>query len=61
MAAQLYFSVFDLTFKQQREAFRFTKRSRHPPRDRINCLLSFLYALLRHDCVAALTSVGWRW
>ncbi len=58
MAAQLYFSVFSLTFKQQREAFRFTTRTRHPPRDRINCLLSFIYALLRHDCVAALTSVG---
>jgi CRISPR-associated protein Cas1 len=58
MAAQLYFSVFDLAFKQQREAFRFTTRTRRPPRDRVNCLLSFLYALLRHDCVAALTSVG---
>ena len=29
-----------------------------PPRDRINCLLSFLYALVRHDCVAALTAAG---
>lgn len=58
MAAQLYFSVFDLMFKQQREAFRFTARTRRPPRDRINCLLSFLYGMLRHDCVAALTSIG---
>jgi CRISPR-associated protein Cas1 len=58
LAAQLYFSVFSLAFKQQREAFRFTTRSRRPPRDPINCLLSFIYALLRHDCVAALTSVG---
>jgi CRISP-associated protein Cas1 len=58
MAAQLYFSVFSLTVKHKRETFRFTTRTRHPPRDRINCLLSFIYALLRHDCVAALTSVG---
>ena len=58
MAAQLYFSVLNLTLKQQREAFQFTSRSRRPPRDCMNCLLSFLYALLRHDCVAALTSVG---
>ena len=58
MAAQLYFSVFSLMLKQQREEFRFTTRSRHPARDRVNCLLSFLYALLRHDCVAALTSAG---
>jgi len=58
MAAQLYFSVFTLTLKQQREAFAFSSRSRRPPRDRVNCLLSFLYALVRHDCVAALTSAG---
>jgi CRISPR-associated protein Cas1 len=58
MASQRYFSVFSLLLKQQREAFTFTTRSRRPPRDRINCLLSFTYALVRHDCVAALTSVG---
>lgn len=58
MASQQYFSVFALLLKQQREAFAFTTRTRRPPRDRINCLLSFLYALVRHDCVAALTSIG---
>src|SRR5881628_1951643 len=58
MASQLYFSVLSLTLKQQREDFAFSGRSRRPPRDRINCLLSFLYALIRHDCVAALTSIG---
>lgn len=58
MAAQTYFSVFTLMLKQQRAEFSFLGRSRRPPRDRINCLLSFLYALLRHDCVAALTTVG---
>lgn len=58
MAAQLYFSVFDLMLKKQRDDFRFNKRTRRPPRDRINCLLSFLYALVRHDCIAALTSSG---
>ena len=58
MAAQLYFSVFDLMLRKHRDDFRFTHRSRRPPRDRINCLLSFLYALVRHDCIAALTSLG---
>jgi CRISPR-associated protein Cas1 len=58
LAAQEYFSVFTLLLKQQRETFAFRTRSRRPPRDRINCLLSFLYALVRHDCVAALTSIG---
>jgi CRISPR-associated protein Cas1 len=58
MGAVTYFGVFSLLLKQQREDFGFAGRSRRPPRDRINCLLSFLYALVRHDCIAALTSVG---
>ena len=57
-AATIYFAVFDRLFKQQRQDFAWTARSRRPPLDRINCLLSFLYALLRHDCMSALTSVG---
>jgi CRISPR-associated protein Cas1 len=58
LAAQQYFSAFTCTLKQQRETFQFIKRSRRPPRDRINCLLSFLYALVQHDCVTALTAAG---
>ena len=58
MAGQQYFGVFRLLLKQQRDDFAFGLRSRRPPRDRINCLLSFLYALVRHDCVAALTAAG---
>jgi CRISPR-associated protein Cas1 len=53
-----YFSVFSLMLKQQRGDFAFTGRNRRPPRDRINCLLSFLYALVRHDCIASLTAAG---
>ena len=58
MGSATYFGVFSLLLKQQREDFGFAARTRRPPRDRINCLLSFLYALVRHDCIAALTSVG---
>lgn len=58
MGSATYFGVFTGLLKQQRDAFAFTTRSRRPPRDRINCLLSFLYALVRHDCVAALTATG---
>ena len=58
MAAVTYFGVFGLLLKQQRDHFTFATRSRRPPRDRINCMLSFLYALVRHDCIAALTSIG---
>lgn len=58
VAAQVYFASFTLLLRQQRETFAFTARTRRPPRDRVNCLLSFVYALLRHDCVAALTASG---
>jgi CRISP-associated protein Cas1 len=58
MGGATYFGVFTLLLKQQRDEFEFTLRSRRPPRDRVNCLLSFLYALVRHDCIAALTSAG---
>ena len=58
LGARIYFSVFQYMLKQQREDFRFVARMRRPPRDRINCLLSFTYALVRHDCLAALTSAG---
>lgn len=57
-AAAVYFQVFDLHLKQQREEFSFRERSRRPPRDPINCLLSFLYALLLHDAIAALSATG---
>jgi len=58
LAGQQYFSVFRFFLKQQRDDFEFTVRTRRPPRDRINCILSFLYAMVRHDCIAALTTVG---
>lgn len=58
LGAKVYFSVFQFMFKQQREDFRFTVRTRRPPLDRVNCLLSFIYALVRHDCLAALTTAG---
>lgn len=58
-AASVYFGVFSLHFRPGvREGFRFKTRTRRPPLDPINCLLSFLYALLRHDCIAALTATG---
>ncbi|MCY4444633.1 MAG: CRISPR-associated endonuclease Cas1 [Proteobacteria bacterium] len=58
MAAKTYFQVFSNMMKQQREYFLFTTRSRRPPLDRINCLLSFLYALTRSDCLTALSVAG---
>lgn len=57
-AARAYFEVFDRVLTQQREDFAFTGRSRRPPLDRINALLSFCYTLLLHDVASALESVG---
>lgn len=58
-AAALHFEVFSLHLRPAlRTSFPFDGRSRRPPRDAINAVLSFLYALLRHDCVSALTAVG---
>lgn len=57
-SAACYFSAFDSLITQQKEAFEFTVRSRRPPRDRVNALMSFLYALLTKDCVSAAEGVG---
>jgi CRISPR-associated protein Cas1 len=57
-AAACYFSVFGELITSPSEDFAFRLRSRRPPRDRVNALISFLYALLAHDCVSALESVG---
>jgi CRISPR-associated protein Cas1 len=38
--------------------FDFTKRNRRPPRDPVNALLSFVYAMLLKDLVATLVGVG---
>ncbi len=54
----MHFSVFDHMIAGDREAFHFDGRSRRPPLDRVNALLSFVYALLRHDIESALESVG---
>jgi CRISPR-associated protein Cas1 len=58
MAGQVYFSVFDHMIVGDKEAFRFGGRSRRPPLDSVNALLSFVYALLRHDIESALEAVG---
>jgi CRISPR-associated protein Cas1 len=57
-AGLVYFSVFDHLLRGDRSAFRFTQRSRRPPLDPVNTLLSFVYAVLAHDCRSALETVG---
>ncbi|NLJ86775.1 MAG: type I-C CRISPR-associated endonuclease Cas1 [Firmicutes bacterium] len=56
--ARRYYAVFDHLIRSQEPAFAFTKRSRRPPLNRVNALLSFLYSMLAHDCSSALETVG---
>lgn len=63
LAGQVYFGAFDDMIVRDRtgaeaDAFRFQGRTRRPPLDRVNALLSFVYALLRHDIESALETVG---
>lgn len=57
-AANLYFGVFDHLIRSPDAALRWTGRSRRPPLDPVNALLSFLYTLLSHDCRSACEAVG---
>jgi CRISPR-associated protein Cas1 len=57
-ASALYFECFGSMLTVPPDEFSFRLRSRRPPRDRVNALLSFLYALLSADCVAACEGVG---
>ncbi len=57
-AAKSYFDVFDHLIVAQKDDFFFQGRSRRPPLDNMNSLLSFLYTLLTHDVVSSLEAVG---
>ena len=57
-AAGVYFEVFDKLIVAQKQDFYMRGRSRRPPRDNTNALLSFLYTLLRVDVQSALEVVG---
>ncbi|MCY4616187.1 MAG: type I-C CRISPR-associated endonuclease Cas1c [Chloroflexi bacterium] len=58
IAARTYFGAFGRMVRGDRAAFTPEGRTRRPPRDRANALLSFCYALLRGECEAALEGVG---
>ena len=58
VGAAAYFGVFDHMLLNRKGDFFFRGRSRRPPLDRVNAMLSFAYSLLAHDCASALESVG---
>ncbi|MCM1983967.1 type I-MYXAN CRISPR-associated endonuclease Cas4/Cas1 [Lyngbya confervoides] len=57
LAAQ-YFGAFDGLLRTEVPALRFSQRNRRPPKDRVNALLSFGYALLLKDVMNAVLAVG---
>lgn len=58
LAAKAYFDVFPQRVLRDGDAFCFAGRTRRPPRDRVNALLSLAYTLLAKECAAALETVG---
>jgi CRISPR-associated protein Cas1 len=57
-AAAQYFGVFNHLIIDQKDSFVFRERSRRPPLDEVNALLSFIYTILTHDVRSALETVG---
>jgi CRISPR-associated protein Cas1 len=61
-AARLYFESFSTMIRSELRlpgaAFDFNGRNRRPPKDAVNCLLSFGYALLTKDLTTVAYTVG---
>lgn len=56
--ATVYFRLMDDMILRNKEDFFFHGRSRRPPMDNLNALLSFVYTMLGNDCASALEMVG---
>lgn len=56
--AREYFSVLDELILKQREDFYMVERSKRPPKDRFNALISFMYSVYTNEIAAALEGVG---
>jgi len=57
-AARGYFGAFGSMLRQDLGPFHLDGRNRRPPRDPVNALLSFAYALLARDAIVALVAAG---
>lgn len=58
-AARQYFGCMNSIVRvDARDLFSLDGRTRRPPRDRLNALLSFLYSMLMNDCRSAVEAVG---
>lgn len=53
-----YFGVFNDLITSEKEQFTFSRRTRRPPKDRVNAMLSFLYSMLANDLRSACEAAG---
>ena len=58
ISAAVYFSSFNNLIVDKKSGFHFSERSRRPPLDEVNAMLSFAYTILAHDIRSALETVG---
>lgn len=58
VAQVTYFRCFDEMILNQKEDFKFEKRTRRPPLNPVNAMLSYMYSILANDVASALESVG---
>jgi CRISPR-associated protein Cas1 len=56
--AKAYFDIFDKLILQQKEDFKLNSRTKRPPLDNVNAVLSFLYTIYTYDYASALETVG---
>lgn len=58
-SAARYFAVFNhLIVEKRRSEFEFSGRTKRPPLDSVNALMSFSYTLLTHEIASALQGIG---
>ena len=57
-SAAAYFNIFPRLLTVDDPSLSMKGRTRRPPLDPVNALLSFIYSLLAHDCRSALAAVG---
>jgi CRISPR-associated protein Cas1 len=57
-SAKAYFEIFNRLITKQKEFFAMLDRTKRPPLDRVNAMLSFLYTVCTNDIASALECVG---
>lgn len=58
LAAKKYFDVYDRLVLKNKDEFHLNGRTKRPPTDRLNAVLSYLYTICTCDCTSALEAVG---